>query len=250
MQDYNLAITVANLQRQLNNLLRSGVICELVGVDRARVQTSDNITAPLPWFTHRAGSSAVSYWRPSVGEQVFILSPRGDLVLGVILPAIYSNQQPANASGNVQQVNYQDGATISYNPDNSTLKVAGVSKVIIEAADAVEITTATATINSETTNVNASSATVTADNINLQATALTANATDINLTAPQISLNSPLVNVSGVVNMLGLAVAGGGGAPATIAGDLQIAGSLQASGVDLVTHKHTDSEGGTTSTPF
>ncbi|WP_082814689.1 phage baseplate assembly protein V [Collimonas fungivorans] len=50
-------------------------------------------TTWLRWVTHRAGD-ARTWWSPSVGEQVVLLLPGGDLTAGVILQAVYSDAFP------------------------------------------------------------------------------------------------------------------------------------------------------------
>ena len=76
---------LVDILRKIENLIRPGVIYQTDG-DQVKVRTGYLITTRLPWFTHRAGKSR-TWWRPSVGEQVFILSPCDNLLLGCVLPA-------------------------------------------------------------------------------------------------------------------------------------------------------------------
>ncbi len=83
---------ISDLIRKVNNLIRIG---KVVSVDytkaKAQVQIGTITTDYLPWLT-----PSTSAWIPlKNGEQVVVLSPNGDLRLGMILPALYQNAMPA-----------------------------------------------------------------------------------------------------------------------------------------------------------
>lgn len=104
-----------DLARRIENLIQLGTIA---GVDletaRVTVQAGDLLTAPLPWLTVRAGD-AKSWWAPSVGEQVLLLSPGGDPARGVVLPAVYSDANPAPAAAEkLKHTVHADGAVVAY----------------------------------------------------------------------------------------------------------------------------------------
>ena len=124
---------MTDLRRRIDNLLRIGTVSE-VDLDRARVRvhygagrSGDGVeaqTALLPWMTTRAGADR-TWWAPSVGEQVMILSPSGDLAAGVALPAIFSAAGPPPAAEDTQAVlAFADGAVISYDASSHTLRAA------------------------------------------------------------------------------------------------------------------------------
>lgn len=112
---------LVELARRLENLIRNGTIAEAdYGAARVRVQydTDENgqpvLTDWLPWHTHRAGS-AIDWWPPEIGEQVTILSPSGNMALGVVMPSIYQAAHPAPSSDpNKRLVNFGDGSFIEY----------------------------------------------------------------------------------------------------------------------------------------
>jgi phage baseplate assembly protein V len=112
---------LSEVVRTLANLIRIGVISEVEG-DRARVQLSPTLfTTWLRWFTARAGDDQ-TWWAPSVGEQVIVLSPDGDLSKGRILPGLYSQEFPAPESNHaVQAQHYRDGAVIRYDTEAHAL---------------------------------------------------------------------------------------------------------------------------------
>ncbi|WP_121120096.1 phage baseplate assembly protein V [Croceibacterium ferulae] len=74
----------------------------------------DLTTGDLPWLAGRAGG--VKIWSPpSVGEQVLVLCPEGDLALGVVLSGLPSDANPApSASVDLVLIEMPDGATLSY----------------------------------------------------------------------------------------------------------------------------------------
>ena len=107
---------LADLLRILPNLIRFGTV-HAVDVDAQRVVIAlgDVRTAPLPWIAPRAGK--VKVWNPpSIGEQVAVLSPNGDLAAGVAIAGIFStgNAKPDNATADNVVIAFDDGAVIAY----------------------------------------------------------------------------------------------------------------------------------------
>ncbi|VEA71975.1 Phage P2 baseplate assembly protein gpV [Serratia rubidaea] len=79
-----------DIQRLVRNLIRIGTVSELdLERGRCRVTTGGNHTDWLNWLTSRAGS-ARSWWAPSLGEQVLVLSLGGELDTAFVLPGIFS----------------------------------------------------------------------------------------------------------------------------------------------------------------
>jgi len=83
---------IAELFRRVNNLLRLGKVTEVdYAKALARVQIGKNTTDFLPWLV----PSTATWFPMKVGEQVMVLSPNGDLGMGVILPSLYQSAKPA-----------------------------------------------------------------------------------------------------------------------------------------------------------
>ena len=198
MQNYHPADLV-DILRKIENLIRPGVVCKTNG-DRVKVRSGNLVTTWLPWFTHRAGSSR-SWWSPSVGEQVFILSPNGNLELGCVLPSLYSNDYPApSESQHGYYVEFSDGAIFEYEPENSNLTIRGIKTAVIEAGEQI---TARAGI--------------------------------------KIQFETPLVECSNHVTFKSFSATGGGagGSTGVITGDvIHQQGELSSNGVVLDAHKH------------
>jgi len=119
MQSMNAELL--ELTRLLHNMIRLGTIAEVAN-GRARVRLSPKLTTTwLRWAALRAGD-ARSWWAPSVGEQVVLLSPGGDLTAGAILPAIYSDAFPAPSDNPALHATYYpDGAVVQYDSQAHTL---------------------------------------------------------------------------------------------------------------------------------
>jgi len=98
------ALEMAEILRRLANVVRLGAVAEVdLPAARARVRYDtdaagdDILTAWLPWLTLRAGADR-TWWAPTVGEQVVVLAPGGELPQAVILPALYRDTHPAPAA--------------------------------------------------------------------------------------------------------------------------------------------------------
>ena len=104
----------SNLSRLLQNLIRLGTIAEVEGA-KARVQLGPKLTTEwLNWITQRAGSTC-TWSAPTVGEQVVVLSPGGDLARGVSVPALFSKAFDAlETSDAIHTTHYPDGAVVQY----------------------------------------------------------------------------------------------------------------------------------------
>jgi len=105
---------LSDLLRLLQNLIRLGTIAEVKGA-KARVRLGPTLTTEwLNWATPRAGSTR-TWSAPTVGEQVIVFSPGGDLTRGIILPALYSQAFDApESSDTIHTTHYPDGAVVQY----------------------------------------------------------------------------------------------------------------------------------------
>jgi phage baseplate assembly protein V len=77
-------------------------------------------TPAIRWLAPRAGRTRV--WSPpSIGEQVILLVPDGQLAAAVALPGIWQDSVPPPGSTLAELVEYDDGARIGYDPENHAL---------------------------------------------------------------------------------------------------------------------------------
>ncbi|RRJ96850.1 phage baseplate assembly protein V [Opitutaceae bacterium TAV4] len=86
---------ITELERRQANMLRIGTVEQLTAKPpRVRVRIGPLLTTWLRWLTYRAGN--VRTWSaPTVGEQILVLAPTGDLAQAVVLPALNQDDYPA-----------------------------------------------------------------------------------------------------------------------------------------------------------
>ncbi len=130
-QDYALA----ELLRMIKNTVRFGTVVELDETERmkVRVKSGELLTNWLPWIVSRAGPDR-TFWCPEPGEQVIILSPAGELSQGVVIPALYSDQFPANASDrDIHRIDYKDGSWVEHNRKTGNFRIYSTGSVVVES---------------------------------------------------------------------------------------------------------------------
>ncbi|MBI5917790.1 MAG: phage baseplate assembly protein V [Nitrosomonadales bacterium] len=124
---------IASLSRMIENLIRFGTVTEVDHAARhVRVTTGAITTGWLKWRAERAGRT-VTWDPPSIGEQVMILSPSGELANGIVIPSIYSDEHDApDDSPSTHVTRYPDGAVVSYNHESGALSVTGIKSAYVE----------------------------------------------------------------------------------------------------------------------
>ncbi|HDL8401545.1 TPA: phage baseplate assembly protein V [Yersinia enterocolitica] len=134
-------ILIAGLKRLLANIIRIGIVSDVdLANGLCRVKIGNLETDWLNWLTLRAGR--VRFWSaPSKGEQVMVLSIGGELTTGFVLPAIFSDANPApSQSADGMVITFPDGARFEYEPETSHLAVTGIATAVIEASKSVNVT--------------------------------------------------------------------------------------------------------------
>ena len=119
---HRMTADISELLRLILNLIRLGTIAEIDhDAQRVRVQVGNNLTNWRPWATTRAGD-AQTWWPPTIGEQVVLLSPEGNFDHAVIFPAVYSDQfAPPSTNPDHHTTRYGDGAIVQYDSAIHTL---------------------------------------------------------------------------------------------------------------------------------
>jgi len=116
--DFPMNAQLTEIMRLITNLIRTGIVSE-VDPDKwqCRVKTGDLETNWINWLTFRAGKTR-TWWQPSIGEQVVLLSLGGNLETAFALPAIYSDSfPPPDYSENGSTTVFNDGGWFQYEPD-------------------------------------------------------------------------------------------------------------------------------------
>ncbi|MEW6166060.1 MAG: phage baseplate assembly protein V [Pseudomonadota bacterium] len=132
----------AELSRLLANLVRLGTIA---AVDHARalcrVESGGLLTGWLPWVERRAGATR-TWDPPTVGEQVIVLAPSGEMAAAVVVTGLYRAAHPAPDDQSATHViTYPDGARIVYDHASGALTATGIQTAHIEAAVSVTLDT-------------------------------------------------------------------------------------------------------------
>ncbi|WLI08329.1 phage baseplate assembly protein V [Pseudomonas sp. FP597] len=126
---------LAALSRLLENLIRFGVIADVqMEPPRVQVTTGTLTTAWLPWLAPRAGSDR-EWDPPTIGEQVILFSPSGQLANGIVVTGVFSDHIPANGNrAGLHRRTYGDGTVIEYDSVahhlNATLVDGGTTNLI------------------------------------------------------------------------------------------------------------------------
>jgi len=114
---------IEDIPARLTELVRMGTVAAVdLAEARCRVLYGDpddeggGATTPwIRWLTPRAGHTSV--WSPpSVGEQVLLLSPDGQIGAAVALPGIVLDAFPPVGDDATEVIQFADGARISYDP--------------------------------------------------------------------------------------------------------------------------------------
>jgi phage baseplate assembly protein V len=219
-------LQLPDLLRRLENIVRMGTVAEVrhtLPAALVRVRSGGNTTDWRPYVESRAGDTRT--WNPpTIGEQVVLLSPGGDLAGAIVLGGIHQNDHPAPSTDPNRTVTvHPDGATVVYDHATHALRVE-------LPADG----TADITVPGRVT-VRCGTADITADG------AATVHAGTITLDAPD-TLATGNLTVAGVLTyqggMMGSGVAPGAASSAVVQGDLSASGDVQAGAVSLRGHVH------------
>ncbi|MCY6659731.1 phage baseplate assembly protein V [Escherichia coli] len=101
------------------------------------------------------GGNARTWWKPSEGEQVVLLSLGGNLETAFALPAVYSNQfAPPSTSADACVTEHPDGSWFEYEPATGRWYVRGIKSMVIEAADNITMKTSEFVLEADRTRIN------------------------------------------------------------------------------------------------
>lgn len=119
--------TPQEIWRRLENLVRWGTVAAYDGKRRkVRCQTGDNTTTWIKWIAGAAGSNVKKWRPPTIGEQVMIFAPGGELTQAAAIGGIFSEAEPENGeSSDVERTTYGDGTVIEYDTKAHALRISG-----------------------------------------------------------------------------------------------------------------------------
>lgn len=116
----------SNSDAAIDKLLCEGTIAEIdLDAHLVRVQHGGITTNWIRWFGTYSGD-LIDWGDPTVGEAGMILSPSGDMLNGVFLRGIYSDQfTPPSTDKNTWKLKFRNGDTIEHKDDDYTIKITG-----------------------------------------------------------------------------------------------------------------------------
>jgi phage baseplate assembly protein V len=132
-----------DVPRLIGDLLRLGTIASVdLSAATCTVTAGDVTTGDLPWLAWRAGD-VVIWCPPTIGEQVMLLCPEGDVEAGLVLPGVYSTANPAPSDqAHLFLVRFGDQAALSYDADAHALVAqlpgAGTARVVAPGGMTIE----------------------------------------------------------------------------------------------------------------
>lgn len=129
----------AETDRLIGDLLRVGLV-ESVDLEagKAVVSFGDQTTPPSDWLM-QVGNTTV-WIPPTVGQQVLVLCPEGDVDQAVILNGLPSSAFAPLFLGLQNAIRFEDGAQVTYDPEAAKLDVQTPGQVDITAPGGVTIT--------------------------------------------------------------------------------------------------------------
>lgn len=209
MAERNLHQDMTEAERRISNVALMGQVVALdTARARVRVQAGLITTGWLPFATMRAGEDR-TWHPPEPGEQVLLVAPGGDLNQAVVVGSVYRAEHPAPAdSADVSRTLFKDGAVMDYDrlQHHWRLAVPAGGKIVLE----------------------------------IGATTLELRDDGTTLTTPRFVVDAPESAFTGTVlikklltYLKGLVGKGGGGAGASIEGDIQVNGNVTATGAIL-----------------
>lgn len=132
-----------DLYRLIQNLIRLGTVAEVRHgrPARVRVRTGGILTTWVPWIELRAGETR-TWSPPTVGEQVVLFSPGGELASAIALVGVDQDAIPHPSSSPQEKVTvHPDGAVETYNHATGAMTITGIKSLYVEAADSVHFKT-------------------------------------------------------------------------------------------------------------
>lgn len=221
---------------------------------RVRVRDGDLLTDWLPVATSRCGADRIGC-APTVGEQVLIACPGGDLRCGIVFASLpqEAHQDPAPTAG-VHSSIYRDGATIEYDANSHKLTAAlpGGGAVTVNAPGGVTVNASGGVTIVAPAGVNITGPVAIAGTLSV--TSLTTIGGGLNISGGDGAAVTGNLRLIGSASISGATAIGGAasiGGSAKIAGKLTSGGDAIAGGISAMHHTHTGvmSGGGNTGEP-
>lgn len=106
----------------IGGLIRYGIVASVdLAAARVTVTIGEIETQPVRWLHGSHGETR--FWSPpSVGEQVLLFCPEGDIEGGIALRGVSYNAFPPAGDSTRELIKFGDGAVIAYDPQSHKLE--------------------------------------------------------------------------------------------------------------------------------
>ena len=133
-----LAGRMAEMERRMFGMVRHGTVAEIdAAAGRLRLNLGESTSGGDflgPWVPYSQMAGALrAHIPPSVGQQMTLFAPSGDLRQAVAMPMTWSNSTPSPSGAGNENVITFGGAEIRLTADGLTISVGGVSLAITGA---------------------------------------------------------------------------------------------------------------------
>ncbi|AZV77889.1 phage baseplate assembly protein V [Parasedimentitalea marina] len=106
-----MTLNASETDRRLGNVLQIGTVVSVdPGSSAAKVKIGD-LTTPLIQVGQLSAGAIQFWWMPSVGEQVMVGAPSGDMAQATILCSVFAGNAPSS-DGGVPMINLGGGKMI------------------------------------------------------------------------------------------------------------------------------------------
>lgn len=130
---------------EIEEMIRFGTIAEVdLATGRCVVDTGDVQTSNVRWQEVRAGDTR-TWSPPTVGEQVILLCPGGEIDGAIALRGVHQDAFPPAGASLRELIQFKDGAVLAYDPEahvldaalpaGGTVNIIATGGVLIDATD-------------------------------------------------------------------------------------------------------------------
>jgi phage baseplate assembly protein V len=106
----------------IGELIRYGVVDKVDhSTGKIVVRVGEILTDDVRWL-HAASGDTRIWSPPSIGEQVLLLAPEGDVAGAIALRGVHCNTFPPAGDSTRELIRFADGAVIAYDPESHTLE--------------------------------------------------------------------------------------------------------------------------------
>ncbi len=115
--------TPEDIDTDPDGIVRLGRVMSVdLAAARCTVSFDDDAESPpLRWMEARMGATR-TWSPPSVGEQVILLCPAGEIAAAVVLRGLVSEARPAPGASTRELIQFEDGAVLAYDPASHELE--------------------------------------------------------------------------------------------------------------------------------